>query len=73
MSLRQLTEAAESKLSASWDAPAQLWALLAEVHRDRKQRRDPYTAADVHPFLRRHKETAPRTWKQLGSDLKNGC
>ena len=71
MSLRQLTDAATARMSSNWDAPSAIWALIAETHRDRKARREPYTAADIHPFAEKHIQAA-RPWKQLGKDLENG-
>lgn len=36
-----------------WNQTAEIWALLAEQMRDPDQRDEPFTAADIHPLLRK--------------------
>jgi hypothetical protein len=62
---------AEAKRSADWDAPAALWALWAEIHRDNKQRSEPFTEADIHPFLKAE-AVKPRPISEMRDKFRHG-
>jgi len=44
---------AEAKAEAEWDHTASLMALLAEINRDKEQRRRPFTPQEFHPMHQR--------------------
>lgn len=39
----------------AWDRTSVLWALTAEINRDEKKQRDPFTPHDIHPFFAKQK------------------
>ena len=64
MTLRELVWMAEARRSSEWDAPAELWALTAELNRDTKKRGKPFTSDDIHPFRRPPEQSKPRPLKE---------
>jgi hypothetical protein len=54
-----------------WDAPAQIWALLAETNRNRKERSKPFTFFDIHPLLERSQEEA-RPLREAREHFRDG-
>ena len=50
---------ADARKSENWDHTSMIWALTAEVNRDRKKRLEPYTAYDVHPYATKSVEEEP--------------
>lgn len=48
---------AEARQVADWNRTATLWALHAELNRDRKKKPEAFTPSDIHPFLQQ--EQAP--------------
>lgn len=44
---------AEGVAQERWNHTSQLLATLCEIHRNPKKRRQPFTADEFHPFLRR--------------------
>ena len=57
MTLRELVWAAQGKQYAAWERTAEVMALIANCHRDKKERRRPYAGWDVfhRPGARRPK------------------
>lgn len=41
---------ARAKETSGWDKASEIWAVLAEVNRDKERREEPYTAATIHPY-----------------------
>lgn len=41
---------ARAKEVADWDKFGEIWAILAEVNRDRDKREEPYTSNSIHPY-----------------------
>ena len=39
-----------ARVTSEWDPPSAVWALIAETNRDSKQRPDPFTIYDIHPY-----------------------
>jgi hypothetical protein len=54
---------AEGRARDQWDHTAALLALLANAHRDHRQRSEPFGIADFHPFR------APRRSEPLKVDI----
>jgi hypothetical protein len=50
LTLRKLIWMAEARRRDAWDHTANLMALTANINRDPKQRREPFTAGEFHPF-----------------------
>jgi hypothetical protein len=46
---------AEARSEVQWDHTSTLWALIAEVHRNRKKRTQPYEPDDIHPHAKRRR------------------
>lgn len=67
LTLRQLSIAADARIEAAWDQTSVLWALHAEMNRDDKQRRKPFTPYDIHPFYKSAENVGPRPISELGA------
>lgn len=46
---------AEARQVADWNTVSVLWALLAEINRDAKKKKEPFEPADIHPYLEKPK------------------
>lgn len=65
LTLRRLWRMCRARRRHDWLQTAALMAMTAEIHRDRKKRRKPFTAADFDPF-----QAAQRTQRlDMGKDI----
>lgn len=60
---------AEAKAEAEWDHTASLMALLAEINRDREQRRRPFTPQEFHPMHQQQRKRRRLSDREVESAL----
>jgi hypothetical protein len=59
----------QGRATSDWDHTSVLWALIANVNRDEKQKPEPYTPYDIHPYRQQEQRRADEVsgfWTQVG-------